>query len=105
MRYNRAWLAVFLLLQSLDVATTFIGLRAGLYEANALAAWLGLKLGTWALYGWKGFAVSLFLLLLLLLQTRYPQVWLAVRLSAAVLLVAVSFNVLNLALEMPRLLA
>ncbi len=99
------WFFFFMVLQALDLITTFMGLQAGLNEGNSIAVWLSGHLGTWALYGWKVVGVTLFLGLLAALHQRYPGVWAALRVATVLMMVAVSINLLTLALQVPRLLA
>lgn len=98
MAYNGIWLVCLLILHVLDVATTFVGLRLGLQEANGIARWLNGALGEWAMYGWKALLIGIFLSLLFLLRRHEQPVWLAVRFSVVVLLLVVSLNLFNLAL-------
>ena len=97
---GRLWLiAMWLVLQSLDIATTAFGLRNGLREANGIAAFGFAQHGELSVYGFKGLVALAILGSIVLLQPRFPRLWLGLQIITGYMLLAVSFNVLNIILE------
>lgn len=89
-------LALFVLLQSLDILTTGYGVGTGIaQEANPLAAQLlnhslGLMLAT------KALLVASVAMLVVRLSTRYRHIWAALRISNFFYVFVITINVLSL---------
>lgn len=68
------WLYLVILLQSLDVLTTAIGLRLGLPESNPLMASVLFEHSELAMYGAKAVLVGVIIFAIAKLRQRY-RVW------------------------------
>lgn len=84
----------YLAIQSLDVLTTYIGLRRGAAEANLLPRWLLDNHGEAAMYLFKAVLVLAVLLLVVRLQHHYPNLWTALRVTNVMMVVVVAINLL-----------
>ena len=84
--------ALFLVLQGLDILTTYAGLRNGAVEVNPVAAWLMATHGEAAVYALKAAIVLGVLGVVLLAQGRYRRVWLSLRLSNVLYVAVVAIN-------------
>lgn len=85
---------LFLLLQGLDILTTFVGLRNGAVEANPFAAWVMSSYGEFVMYGLKAALVLAVLAVVLLTERVAPRVWLAMRTVNVIMLVVVMINLM-----------
>ena len=81
---------LFVLLQTLDVLTTYYGLRAGAIEANPLAAWGMAVYGEPAVYAVK--LLAALGVLGVVVALRRPRLWLAPRIANALMLLVVMVN-------------
>ena len=88
---------LYLVLQSLDAFTTYVGLRRGAEEANLLPRWLLEHYGELGMFAFKVALVLGILLLVVKLQRRFPVVWLAVRVINVLMLVVIAINLVVLA--------
>lgn len=86
--------------QVLDLVTTYIGFRYGLYEGNPLPAWVQSVAGDLSLAMLKVVAIALILGIALMLQRQYPRLWYGVAGAAVVTLVVVASNAVSIALAM-----
>lgn len=92
-------IAAWLVLQTLDVVTTAIGLRIGLVEANALAAGLLARYGELAVYSLKALVTFAVIGIILLLQHRYARIWLGLKIVSVYMCLVVALNIISIALE------
>jgi hypothetical protein len=83
--------ALFLLLQTLDILTTYAGLRAGAQEANVLPAWLLATHGEAAMYAVKAVLVLAVLGVVLWLDGRL-HLWPALRITNVLMIGVVALN-------------
>jgi len=84
--------ALFLVLQGLDILTTYAGLRNGAVEANPVAAWLMREHGEPAVYALKAAIVLGVLGVVLATERRLPRVWLSLRVGNVFGLLVVAIN-------------
>ena len=97
----RRWkpvLSAFVLLNVLDVVTTWLALRLGLMEGNPLPAALLSAGGTTGLFGFKVIATLLVIGVVLRLSRPFPGVWRALRVSNLFLCLIVFLNAMQLLL-------
>ena len=88
---------LYLLLQALDIFSTYLGLRRGAYEANLLPGWLLQHFGEIAMYMFKGILVVGVLFVVVRLQRHFPHVWLAVRLVNVMMVFVLLANLIAIA--------
>lgn len=89
---RRYVLALFLVLQALDVLTTAAGLRNGAVEANPAAAWLLAVHGELAVYAVKALIVAGVVALVLATERFAPRVWHALRICNVLYVLVVAVN-------------
>ncbi|MHB9091695.1 MAG: DUF5658 family protein [Chloroflexota bacterium] len=90
-------IALYLVLQGLDVLTTFVGLRRGAYEANLLPGWLIQHYGEASMYLFKVLLVLGVLFVVVCLQRPFPRVWLAVRVVNVMMVLVLAVNLMTIA--------
>jgi len=91
---RRHWLAlaVAVTLHFGDIISTHLGLRMGLPEGNLIPATiLGLR-GEAAMYGLKLATVSAVILLIALLDGRYPRLWRTIHVTNAMMVAVLLSN-------------
>lgn len=91
---HRHWLAVALaaLLHFGDVLSTHLALRVGLAEINLVPASVMALHGETVMYGLKLTAVATVILLICLLERRYPKLWHAVHVTNGMMAAVVLSN-------------
>lgn len=87
-------IVLYLALQTLDVVTTFVGLRRGAMEANFVPRWFLDNLGEATMYAFKVALVLGVLLVVLRVQSQFPHVWLAIRVVNVLMMLVVAINLL-----------
>ncbi|MDA8219169.1 MAG: DUF5658 family protein [Dehalococcoidales bacterium] len=87
-------MGLFVLLQSLDILTTYLGLRNGAREINVLPSWLLGNAGEMVMYAFKACLVLLVLTLVLSLEYRFPRIWLALRIVNVLMIFVLGLNLL-----------
>ncbi len=89
-------LALFALLQSLDILTTAHGLSNGItVEVNPLAASL-LDYGLWVMLAAKALIVTAVAILVIRLSSRYRRLWAALWIGNGLYVLVVTINVWSL---------
>ncbi len=96
---RRRLLKWFLFIQIGDMLTTYVGLRAGLHEANPVARSLLMAYGEPAIYVLKAVGVAVILGCLLVLGRYYTRLGLALRVTNGLGALVLLSNLLNLVLE------
>lgn len=96
LRRNAVAAFVLVMLQLGDVISTHVGLHAGLQEVNPLASRLFSTAGVGSTYGLKLALITVFLLLICLLEPRFPRIWRAVRITNVIMLLVVLLNSVQL---------
>lgn len=90
---HKPWIGgIYLLLQTLDVATTMVALRLGATEGNPVARYILETYGEPVLLVWKAAVVVGVLLVVLALQRRYAGLWFALRVVNVFMAVVVMLN-------------
>lgn len=92
LRRNRVALLIALFLNLGDALSTHIGLAGGLCEGNPIPAMLLASGGEFAWVGTKFAFVTTVILLVCLLDRRYPKLWHTFTVTNVVLLAAVLSN-------------
>lgn len=87
---------LFAVLQFGDIVSTHVGLHSDLSEANPVASGLFSAAGEGSTYAFKLALVTAFLVLVCLLEVRYPRIWRAVRVTNVVMLLVVLTNTVQL---------
>jgi hypothetical protein len=91
-------IALFVLLQALDLLSTRLALQVGLVEANPFAALLMRWGGEGLAYGFKAGATLAVVATVLALAPRFPRLVVALQLGAGLMALVVAANLANLLL-------
>ena len=87
---------LFLLLQVGDITTTALSFRRGAVEANLLPAWILRHWGELGMYLFKVVLVLMVLCAVLHLQSRFPRIWLALRVVNVVMVFVLIINLTSI---------
>lgn len=87
---------LFLGLQAGDILTTAISFRRGAVEANLLPGWILERWGEAGMYCFKAFLVLFVLYAVLRLQTRFPRIWLSLRIINVVMVLVLLVNMTSI---------